>query len=88
MQQDNNPKYRGKSTTQWLEQKTIRLQYWPSQCPDLNPVELLWHHLKRAVHTRHPKNIAELKQFCKEEWPNISPDRCAGLIRNYKKMFG
>jgi hypothetical protein len=36
---------------------------------------MLWHDLKRAVHTRHPKNIAELKQFCKEEWSEIPPDR-------------
>jgi hypothetical protein len=26
---------------------------------------MLWHDLKRAGHTWHPKNIAELKQFCK-----------------------
>ena len=32
-------------------------------------------------HTRHTKNIAELKQFCKGIC-KIPPDRCAGLIRN------
>ena len=41
----------------------------------------------RVVHTRHPKNIAELKQFFKEEWSKIPPDRCAGLIRNYRKCL-
>ena len=41
----------------------------------------------RTVHTRHSKNIAKLKQFCKEEWSKIPPDRCAGLIRNYRKHF-
>jgi hypothetical protein len=45
---------------------------------------MLWHDLKRAVHTRHPKDIAELKQFGKEEWSKIPPDRCAGLISNYR----
>ena len=68
MQQDNNPKARSKSTTEWLQQKKIRLLEWPSQSPDLNPIEMLWHDLKRAVHTRHPKNIVELKQFRNEEW--------------------
>ena len=87
MQQDNDPKHRSKSTTEWLQQKKIRLLEWPSQSPDLNPIEMLWHDLKRAVHTRHPKNIAELKQFCKEEWSKIPPDRCAGLIRNYRKRL-
>jgi transposase len=65
MQQDNNPKHRSKSTTEWLQQKKIRLLEWPSQSPDLNLIEMLWHDLKRAVHTRHSKNIAELK-ICKE----------------------
>ena len=46
---------------------------------------MLWHDPKRAAHTRNPKNISELEQFCKEEWSKIPPDCCAGLIRNYRK---
>ena len=87
MQQDNNPKHRRKSTTEWLQQKKIRLLVWPSQSPDLNPIEMLWHDLKSTVPPRHPKNIAELKQFCKEEWSKIPPDRCAGLIHNYRECL-
>ena len=88
MQQDNDPKHISKSTTEWLQQKKIRLLECPSESPDLNPIEMQWHDLKRAVHTRHPKNIVEPKQFCKEEWSKIPPDRCAGLIRNYgKRLF-
>ena len=87
MQWDNDPKHRSKSTTEWLQEKKIRLLEWPSRTPDLNLIEMLWYELKRAVHTRHPKNIAELKQFCKEEWSKIPPDRRAGLIRNYRKRL-
>ena len=32
---------------------------WPS--PDLIPIEMQWNDLKRAVHTRHPESMAELK---------------------------
>ena len=67
------------------QQKKILLLEWPSQSLDLNPIEMLWHNLKRAVHTRHPNNITELKQFCKEAWSKIPPDRCAGLIHNWSK---
>lgn len=35
--------------------------------------------LSRIIHTRHPKNMADLKQFCEEEWYQISPERCEGL---------
>ena len=70
-----------------LQQKKIRLLEWPSQSPDLNLIEMLWHDLKRAIHTRHPRNIAELKQFCTEEWSKTPPDRCAGLIYNYRKRL-
>ncbi len=29
-------------------------------------VLMLWHELKRAFHARYPKNIAEIKRFCKK----------------------
>ena len=64
MQQDNDKEHRMKST-EWHQQKKIHLLEWASQSPDLIPIEMLWHDLKRTVHNRHPKNIAELKQFCK-----------------------
>ena len=83
MQQDNDPKHRSKSTTEWFQQKKMRLL---GQSPDLNPIEMQWHDLKRVVHPRLHKNIAELKQFCIEEWSEIPPDRCAGLI-NYRKRL-
>ena len=73
MQQDNDPKHRSKSTTEWLQQSKIHLLEWPSQSPDLNPIETLWHDPKRAAHTRNPNNISELEQFCKEEWSKIPP---------------
>uniref|UniRef100_A0A3B3R2T1 Tc1-like transposase DDE domain-containing protein n=1 Tax=Paramormyrops kingsleyae TaxID=1676925 RepID=A0A3B3R2T1_9TELE len=87
MQQDNDPKHTSNSTKEWLQQNKIRLLEWPSQSPNLNPIEMLWHDLKRAIHTRHPKNIATLKQFCEEKWSKITPDRCAGLICNYRKRL-
>ncbi len=34
-----------------------------------------------------PSNVAELKQFCTEEWANISPQRCERLIGSYRKRF-
>lgn len=41
---------------------------WPNQSPDLGSIEVLWHDLKKMIHTKPPNNTAELKQFCEEEW--------------------
>ena len=37
----------------------ICLFEWPSQSPDLYPIKIMRNDLRRAVHTRHPKNILE-----------------------------
>lgn len=33
---------------------------WPSQISDLKSAKVLRNDLKRAVHTRHPKTVADL----------------------------
>ncbi|KAG1301675.1 hypothetical protein G6F64_011589 [Rhizopus arrhizus] len=39
-QHDNDPKHRSKSTTQWMKDSgMIYIDDWPSQSPDLNPIE-------------------------------------------------
>lgn len=59
----------------------------PSQGPDFSPIEMLWTNLLWTVHSRHPNNLVELKQFCKEEQAKITSDRCAGLIHSYRKCL-
>ncbi|KAG2456859.1 TCB1 transposase, partial [Polypterus senegalus] len=58
-----------------------------SESPDLNPIEMLWKDLKRAVNVRKPTNIPELKLFCSEEWAKIPPSQCAGMIKSYWKCL-
>ncbi|KAK3549753.1 hypothetical protein QTP86_007766 [Hemibagrus guttatus] len=80
LQQDNDPKNTSKSTSEWLKKNKMKTLEWPSQSPDLNPIEMLWHDLKKVVHARKPSNVAELQQFCKDEWAKIPPQRCNRLI--------
>ncbi|KAK3548101.1 hypothetical protein QTP70_004722 [Hemibagrus guttatus] len=85
--QDNDPKHTSKSTSEWLKQNKMKTLEWPSQSPDLSPIEMLWHDLKKVVHARKPSNVAELQQFCKDEWAKIPPQRCNRLIASYGKRL-
>lgn len=82
-QQANHPKHTSKSTKAWLKEKGWNILEWPSQSPDLNPIENLWWDLKKAVAARKPKNVTELEAFAHEEWAKIPVGRCKTLVSGY-----
>lgn len=48
-QHDNDPKHRSKIVTNYLANKKVKVLSWPSQSPDLNPIENIWGHIKRKI---------------------------------------
>ncbi|KAG2456023.1 TCB1 transposase, partial [Polypterus senegalus] len=85
--QDNDPKHTAKISKEWLQDNSVNVLEWPSQSPDLNPIEHLWRDLKMAVHQRFPSNLMELERCCKEEWAKLAKDRCAKLVASYSKRL-
>jgi hypothetical protein len=56
---------------------------WPSQSPDLNPIENVWAELKKCVEQGGLQNLTQLHQLCQEEWAKIHPTFCGKLVEVY-----
>jgi hypothetical protein len=91
LQQDNDPKHTSRVAKEFINKKVLELLEWPSNSPDLNPIENYWNVIKRRVEKRKPGNIDELEKYMNEdmEKPKASflinfvssmKDRCLAVI--------
>jgi transposase len=81
-QQDNDPKHTSRIAKAYLQENVPNIMDWPSNSPDLNPIENLWAIVKRNVEKRMPQNIGDLEQFMDEEWQNIPNSVLISLVNS------
>ncbi len=81
-QQDNDPKHTAKKNLQYLKNKNIQVLEWPSQSPDLNPIENLWSYMDRQMKDRNPQNETQLFAIIKECWESLSTDLLSSLVES------
>lgn len=81
-QHDNDPKHTSKISKENLKDLKLKVMEWPSQSPDLNPIEHFWDHVSRQLKSKHSlfatKNQLweEIQEILKEENENL----CKKLI--------
>ena len=55
----------------WFEEKGIELLQWPSNSPDLNPIENIWGWIKAEVKRENHKTMEQLRNSLQKNWERI-----------------
>ena len=51
---DNESKHTSKVVAKWLKDNKVTVLEWPSQSPELKPIDNLWEELHKCVRARRP----------------------------------
>ena len=80
--QDNAPVHTSLLTREYRKKHGInKIEKWPAQSPDLNPIENVWKVLKTHVQELyHPKNLNEMQNYLTLAWDDFSAETLKNLI--------
>uniref|UniRef100_A0A8R1EP53 DDE_3 domain-containing protein n=2 Tax=Caenorhabditis japonica TaxID=281687 RepID=A0A8R1EP53_CAEJA len=90
-QQDNDPKHTSGHVANWFRRRRVDLLEWPSQSPDLNPIEHMWEVLERRLKGVRASNANQKFAQLEAAWKSIPmtvvqtllgsmPRRCQAVI--------
>ena len=87
LQEDNDPKHRSKKAEEWRDKNQVKRISWPSQSPDLNPIENVWSVLKANVSNYKPTSAKELINIIKKEWKKLDIVFAQNLVPSMKNRI-
>jgi hypothetical protein len=87
-QKDNDPKHRSNMAKQFMEENGINWwTVWPSESPDINPIEMVWNQMKRNIARSEPKTKNELLQCIQKFWiEEMTTEQCNIYIDHIYKV--
>ena len=81
-QQDNDPKHKSQLVQRYLASKDVNVMEWPSQSPDLNPIENLWSKLESNLKMRDCNTEDNLMEILQEGWDQLDPNYLKKLVES------
>lgn len=84
-QHDNDPKHASRFVKEWIQKENITEMIWPSQSPDLNPIENLWHYVETKILTQNYSNTNDLFVAIETAWNELDGDYIKKLIESMPK---
>ena len=86
-QPDNDPKHTTRIAKTYFDENLIEKLDWPSQTPDLNPIEHLWATLDYRIPTESRVNLQTFLAEIQDDWNALPGDILANLVNSMQRRL-
>lgn len=78
----------GKAIRNFLQnERSLELIFLPTRCPQLNPVERIWRHIKDRLANVGFKDIKSKKQFCEQMLKSLTLLKIQSLTNGWRERY-